>query len=94
MLPRGGDVRQSGQPPSCGKPSRGLRLVAVGGGVGLVLAVALRGALESLLVDVSSGDPRAYLLAASCLTVVAVAAALIPAMRAARMNPLEALRES
>lgn len=59
-----------------------------------VLAVALRGVLESLLVDVSSGDPRAYLLAASCLTVVAVAAGLIPAMRAARMNPLEALRES
>lgn len=64
------------------------------GASALVLAVALRGVLESLLVDVSSGDPRAYLLAASCLTVVAVAAALIPAMRAARMNPLEALRES
>ncbi len=70
-----------------------LRLIVVGGVVGIALAIGLRGVLDSLLVDIDSGDPRAYALAGLCLAVVATAAALIPAARAARLDPLEALRD-
>lgn len=73
--------------------SSALRVASVGVIVGLVLAVALRGVLDSLLVDMDSGDPRAYLVAGACLAVVAAAAALIPGVRAARRDPLDALRD-
>lgn len=70
-----------------------LRLVAVGAVVGIAMAFGFRGVLDSLLVDVDSGDPRAYALAGLCLALVATAAALIPARRAAMLDPLEALRD-
>lgn len=70
-----------------------LRLIILGGVVGIALAIGLRGILDSLLVDIDSGDPRAYAIAGTCLAVVATAAAFIPAARAARLDPLEALRD-
>lgn len=70
-----------------------LRVATLGVLAGLVLAVASRPVLDALLLDVSSGDPRAYVLSGLCLAVVAAAAALIPGLRAARRDPLEALRE-
>ncbi|NNF14002.1 MAG: ABC transporter permease [Gemmatimonadetes bacterium] len=69
------------------------RLIAVGGVIGITLAIGLRGVLDSLLVDIDSGDPRAYAVAGVCLALVATAAAIIPATRAARLDPLEALRD-
>ncbi len=71
-----------------------LRVVLFGTLVGLVLALGARGVLDSLLLDVSPLDPVAYLGAGVCLLAVAVAAALIPARRAARLDPMEALREA
>lgn len=69
-----------------------MRLVSIGAIVGLALAAGLRGVLDSLLVDVSSGDPLAYLASGACLTLVALLAAIVPATSAARLDPLEALR--
>lgn len=69
-----------------------MRLVALGAAVGLLLAAMFRSVLDSLLVDVSSGDPAAYVASGACLLVVALTAALVPALRAARLDPLEALR--
>lgn len=70
------------------------KVVVVGTVVGIALAIAARGALEALLVDVSSLNPFAYLGAGAGLLFVSLAAALIPARRASRLNPLEALRQS
>jgi predicted permease len=60
--------------------------------VGLALAAGSGGLLRSLLFDVAPRDPR--MLGAAGLTVigVALAAAWLPARRAARINPVEALR--
>ena len=68
-------------------------LRALGGAVlGLTVVMALAGAARDLFFRTSPSDP--VVLAASCLTLVAVAAAaaLYPAASAARMPPSEALR--
>jgi len=69
------------------------RVAVAGLAVGIGLAVVARGALESQLVDVSSLDPWAYLGAGVCVLAVILAAAFVPARRAARLDPLKALRE-
>ena len=56
-----------------------------GGGRGRTL-------LESLLFQVSPRDPLAFGVSAAVLLVVSVAACLIPARRATRVSPIEALR--
>lgn len=70
----------------------GLRLVLVGIGVGLVLAVAGTRLFASALYGVSPTDALTFGGTALVLMVVALAANLIPAQRAARVQPVTALR--
>jgi len=71
---------------------RGLRLVAVGGVVGLLGAwVAARG-MSGLLFGVSPSDPLTFGLVTVLLLGVALLAAWIPARRAARVDPVVALK--
>ncbi len=70
-----------------------MRLVAMGALVGLALALAFRRMIDGLLVDVSATHPAPYAAAGAALFLVALMAALVPAVRAARLDPLEALRE-
>lgn len=69
-----------------------LLLVAVGSAAGLGAALALGGFAEKLLYRLTARDP--FALGAACLLVLAVtfAAAFIPAHRAARVDPMIALR--
>jgi putative ABC transport system permease protein len=60
---------------------------------GLTGALWLTGALASLLYGVTRFDPLAFAAALAMLAAVALLACAIPAMRAARMNPVVALRE-
>lgn len=71
---------------------QGLRLCAVGIGVGIVAAAAVAQLLQSLLYGVSALDPASYALAGLVLLAVACAANVIPAWRAARTDPMRALR--
>lgn len=71
---------------------QGLRLAVIGVGIGALAAAAVAQVLQSLLYGVSAFDPVAYALAAALLLAVAVAANLIPAWRAARTDPMRALR--
>ncbi len=71
---------------------RGLGLTLGGIGAGLALAAALSRLLASSLFDVSAADPQAYLLAAALLLAVSAAACVLPARRAARVDPATALR--
>jgi len=71
---------------------RGLRLVGVGVAVGLVAAWALSRAMNSLLVGVNAADPITFGTVAILLTLVALAACLVPARRATRVDPMVALR--
>jgi ABC-type lipoprotein release transport system permease subunit len=70
----------------------GSRLVVAGLLVGLGTAAALRGILSTLMFGVTPGDPVSYVSAGAAFAVVALAAASIPASRAARVDPMAALR--
>ena len=70
---------------------RGLAVAAAGIALGLAAAVAARW-MADLLFDVPARDPMTLGTVAAVLLLVALAASLIPAWRAARVNPQEALR--
>ena len=65
----------------------------VWGLLGLAAAAALRRLIESQLYGVSSLDPGVLALVAALLATVALAACLVPAWRAMRIDPVVALRE-
>jgi predicted permease len=69
-----------------------LLLVAVGVAAGLVAAVALTRFVQSQLFGLSPHDPLTLVLAAVVLSAVACAAGYIPAMRASRVDAMQALR--
>lgn len=71
---------------------QGLILVCVGLVVGLALAFAAAQALESQLLGVTATDPLSFAGTTLVLLAVALTACLIPARRAARLDPLVALR--
>ena len=71
---------------------QGLKVVAVGLVAGLVVAFALSYFLSPTLVRVPAGDPMIFVGITALLTAVAAFACWLPARRAARVDPLEALR--
>ncbi len=70
----------------------GAALAAAGIGIGLVLALALSRFLTSLLSGIAATDPAVYAVVAIALLGVALLASYIPARRAAKVDPLVALR--
>jgi predicted permease len=71
----------------------GLKLSAIGLATGAVLAGALGILLRTLLFGVTPGAPLVYAGTAATLIIVALAACVIPAHRAARVDPVVALRD-
>lgn len=71
---------------------QGMMPVLVGLIGGAVVALGVGRYLESLLYQVSPRDPWAFGVSAAVLLAVSVAACLIPARRATRVNPVDALR--
>ncbi len=69
-----------------------LRLAAIGVVVGIGAALALGKLVASLLYDTSPRDPAAMAVAGLILLTAAVVASLVPARRAARVDPVIALR--
>jgi predicted permease len=73
---------------------RSLTLVTAGVALGLAGAVAVTRVLGAFLFDVKPTDPATFVMVATLLAVVALLAGLLPARRAARVDPLVALRLS
>jgi putative ABC transport system permease protein len=71
---------------------QGLALAVVGGVIGLAAALAATRVLRSLLYDVAPSDPATFAAIAGVLVLAVTAASWIPARRAARVHPAEALR--
>jgi len=71
----------------------GMRPVVAGSVVGLAGAYAVTGMIQSLLFGVAPADPPTYLLAFVILAAVALAACVVPAAQAIRVDPLVSLRE-
>jgi predicted permease len=72
--------------------SEGIRLIAIGGSLGILIAIGITQLLRNLLFGVSPHDPLTYIGVTLLLALVALIATLIPARRAMRVNPVEALR--
>jgi putative ABC transport system permease protein len=70
-----------------------LSLIVPGLAVGCALAFALTRVMATLLYSVTAADPLTYLGAALFLMAVAMAAVYVPARRAMRIDPMQALRE-
>jgi putative ABC transport system permease protein len=70
----------------------GLRLVAAGLAVGLGAAAGVSRLIQTLLFDVQPLDAAVYAAVAASFTVIAALACLVPSWRAAKIDPLLALR--
>jgi putative ABC transport system permease protein len=73
--------------------SRGVALTAAGVGIGAVLAWSVTRGMETLLYGVGAADPLTFALVVGLLAVVSVLACAIPAVRAARVDPMLVLRD-
>jgi ABC-type antimicrobial peptide transport system permease subunit len=72
--------------------ARAMTPVAIGVVVGVGGALALARLLSSFLFDVAPGDPTVLAAVAVLLALAAAGAALVPAVRAARLSPVSALQ--
>jgi putative ABC transport system permease protein len=68
------------------------RLVVTGIAIGIVVAIAAVGILDTLLYGIQSRDVETFVIVPVFLAVVALGAALIPARRATRVDPIIAMR--
>jgi putative ABC transport system permease protein len=71
---------------------QGALLAVIGIGIGLGLAFAVKRLISNLLFDVSATDPWTFALTSLLILAVALAASLIPALRAIKVDPVVALR--
>jgi ABC-type antimicrobial peptide transport system permease subunit len=67
-------------------------MTLIGGVIGIGAAYALGRAAQSQLFELDGHDPSVMVLSALALTLVAFASGYIPALRASRIDPIEALR--
>jgi predicted permease len=72
--------------------AQGIRFALTGIGLGLLGALALRGAIAGMLYAVDAHDPATFAALASVLSAAALMACYVPARRAVRVDPITALR--
>ncbi|MBL8170952.1 MAG: ABC transporter permease [Acidobacteria bacterium] len=71
---------------------QGLKVVVLGVAIGLIAAFALSRVMASLLFGITASDPQTYASVAVLLVIVALLACFVPARRAAKVDPMIALR--
>jgi ABC-type antimicrobial peptide transport system permease subunit len=72
---------------------QGMTPVSLGLGLGVVVASGLTRIMKGMLFGISTADPLTYVFVMAFLALVALLACWIPARRAARVDPMAALRE-
>ena len=71
----------------------GARLAFIGGGLGLLVALAAGPVLDGLIFGIGSRDATALAVGPAVMGLIVMLASLIPALRASSVSPLEALRD-
>jgi ABC-type antimicrobial peptide transport system permease subunit len=71
----------------------GMKPALIGVAIGLAGALGLGRVVAGLVYGVSATDPATFVAGAGLLTVVALRASLIPAIRATKVDPMTALRD-
>jgi putative ABC transport system permease protein len=72
---------------------RGLIVIAIGMAIGLVASLSMTRIIAGVLFGVTATDPTTYAVVLLMLFLVACLACLVPARRALRVDPLEAMRQ-
>lgn len=72
--------------------AQGMRLAVAGGSIGVACALGLMRLMQDLLYGVSAADPATFAGVVAVLLLVAAGASWIPARKATKVNPVEALR--
>jgi ABC-type lipoprotein release transport system permease subunit len=72
--------------------SQGLKMVLIGVSLGIVLAFATTRLMERLLYEIKPTDPLTFAGVSLLLVCTALLACWLPARRAAKVDPMEALR--
>jgi ABC-type antimicrobial peptide transport system permease subunit len=70
----------------------GMTMALIGTGIGLIVSWAVTRLLRGMLFGVSATDPLTFIIVPLLLSVVTLVACYLPARRAAKMDPLMALR--
>jgi ABC-type antimicrobial peptide transport system permease subunit len=71
----------------------GMKMTAIGGIVGLALALPLPRLFDALFFDLHVSEPAVYVIVVVAILLVALFATYVPARRAARVEPMSALRQ-
>jgi predicted lysophospholipase L1 biosynthesis ABC-type transport system permease subunit len=71
----------------------GAMVTGIGAAVGLAAALALARVMEALVFGIPARDPVTFAVVPAVLALIAAAATILPARRAARVEPMKALRE-
>jgi len=69
-----------------------MRIAVAGVAAGIVAALALRRLMASMLYDVKASDPATFFTVSLILALTALLACCLPALKAARVDPMVALR--
>jgi putative ABC transport system permease protein len=72
---------------------QGMTVCAIGAAIGVGLSLAASRVLGSLLYGIGASDPPTYLAVVAVLLAVALLACYLPARRATRVLPVDALRQ-
>jgi putative ABC transport system permease protein len=74
--------------------AEGLRLSVIGMAAGLLIAISLTSVIRSMLVSVTPTDPTTFVAISILFLAVVIVSALVPALRAARVDPVVAIRQN